>query len=177
VKSDAPEEKYSVREFERRFILPDIPAGVSDERRISDLYLDGTRLRVRLVATPGGVVLQRKLGQKRRIAEDDPTTIWHTSLYLNQAEYELLASLSGGTLIKTRWTIDVDRRRGAVDVFEGELAGLVLLEVDLVGFDDFHNFIPPTWVGTEVTTDETFTGGSLARLSAAEMTEILTSYE
>ena len=65
-------EKYSVAEYERRFLLPDVPAGLSNPRRISDRYIDGTRLRVRTVATPEGVVLERKLGHRRRSAEDDP---------------------------------------------------------------------------------------------------------
>lgn len=171
------DEKYSVGEYERRFLLPDLPAAVSNPRRISDLYIEGTRLRVRTLATPEGVVLQRKLGHKRRMAEDDPTAVWHTSLYLDEAEYELLSSLPGRMLTKTRWTIDVDGQLETVDVFESDLAGLVILEVNLGHFDDLHAFNPPAWAGAEVTNDESFTGGSLAGLSADELEEILTSYE
>ncbi|MCH8990417.1 MAG: hypothetical protein IIA44_01520 [Acidobacteria bacterium] len=79
-------EKYSVAEYERRFLLSDVPAGLSNPRQISDPNIDGTRLRVRSVETPEGLVLQRKLGHRRRVAEEDPTVIWHTSLYLNEAE-------------------------------------------------------------------------------------------
>lgn len=164
-------------EYEQRFLLPDFPGGLSNPRRISDRYIEGTRLRVRTVATPEGVVLQRKLGHKRRTAEDDPTAIWHTSLYLNEAEYELLSSLPGRMLTKTRWTVDVDGRLGAVDVFEGDLAGLVILEVDLGHVDEPNAFHPPAWAGTEVTHDETFTGGSLATLNADKLRKTLASYE
>jgi len=169
-------EKYSIGEYERRFLLTGIPAGVSDRHRIADRYLEGTRLRLRLVATREGDVVQRKLGHKRRIAANDPTAVWHTSLYLDDAEYALLAALPGRTLTKTRWSIDVDGQPAAVDVFEDDLSGLIMIEVDLGDPDKLGSFDPPVWAGAEVTNDEAFTGGALAGLDGGGLDGILAPY-
>jgi CYTH domain-containing protein len=168
-------EKYAVAECERRFLLSEIPSAVSNPRVISDLYLAGTRLRVRLVAAQDGEVLERKLGHKRRLDAADPTFVWHSSLYLDESEYEILSSLPGRALTKTRWSIDVGDRLGAVDAFEGALAGLLMLEVELGDDQDFQGFQPPEWVGEEVTYDERFTGGALAGLTSAELNAALGS--
>lgn len=169
-------EKYAVAECERRFLLGALPAEVSSPRRISDQYLDGTRLRVRLVTTPEGVVLQRKLGHKRRTGLG-PTVVWHTSLYLDEAEYELLSSLPGRTLTKTRWTVHLGDLVASVDVYEGTLDGLLMLEVDLGDIDQMVSFEPPGWAGIELTYDETFTGGSLARLDADQLQASVRLYQ
>ncbi len=168
-------DKYAAGEYERRFLLRRLPAGLSDPRRITDRYIDGTRLRVRLVADSDGVIVQQKLGHKRRLRDDDPTAIMHTSLYLDDAEHRLLRNLPGHELIKTRWPIEVTGRPAAVDVFEGALTGLIMLEIDFGAPDELASFVPPEWTGPEITHVETFTGGTLARLSADDLEDELRS--
>ena len=81
--------------------------------------------------------------------------MWHTSLYLDEAERAIVSSLSGGL--------------GSVDVFEEPLAGLLMLEVDLGDRERLDAFEPPEWAGEEVTFDESFTGCSLARLDCDQL--------
>ncbi|MGI9612356.1 MAG: hypothetical protein ACR2QO_05580 [Acidimicrobiales bacterium] len=169
--------KYAVGEHERRFLLDEIPAGATNPRHITDHYVDGTRLRLRAVRdgarSTGAVDL--KLGHKRRIVADDPTAILHTSMYLDAAEFDVLATLPGRRLVKTRWSVpvgpdaDPSSPSGSVNVFEEDLAGLILLEVDLGSQALLEAFTPPSWVGPEVTADEAFTGGALAGASFADI--------
>lgn len=168
-------EKYAIAECERRFLLDGVPDGASNPRRIVDRYLDGTRLRVRLISTPDGALLERKLGHKRREGPG-PVHVWHTSLYLDEAEQEILSSLPGHVLTKTRWTIQLGDHTGSVDVFESALAGLALLEVDLGDLARLASFEPPEWAGAEVTHDEHFTGASLARLDADQLKAALQAH-
>ena len=167
-------ETYSSGEYERRFLLREIPAGAADPRRIRDRYLTGTRLRLRLVESPGGQLLERKLGHKRRVVDDDPTAVMHTSLYLDRDEFELLAALPGQDLVKVRWAIDLYGEDGLVDVFEGDLLGLVMLEVDLKSANRLAGFSPPDWAGPEVTHDEAFNGGVLSTLLPADLAQAVT---
>ena len=167
-------EKYSAGEYKRRFLLREIPAGAADPRRIRDRYLTGTRLRLRSTESPDGQLLERKLGHKRRVGDDDPTAVMHTSLYLDGGEFELLAALPGRDLIKVRWAVDLDGEVGSVDVFEGDLLGLVMLEVDLKSATRLSDFSPPAWAGPEVTHDEAFTGGSLSTLLPADLDQAVT---
>ncbi|MEE2768479.1 MAG: hypothetical protein VX833_04630 [Actinomycetota bacterium] len=168
--------KYSEGEYERRFLLRHLPSEVAEPRRIRDYYLTGTRLRLRLVEDPDGELLERKLGHKRRVVEDEATAIMHTSLYLDSGEFEALTSLPGRSLTKVRWDVDLDGQAASVDVFEGYLLGLVMLEVDLKSPTLLAGFLPPDWAGPEVTQDETFTGGALSRLPAAGLQQAVAPY-
>lgn len=165
--------KYSVSELERRFLLSELPPGLSQPRRIRDLYIEGTRLRLRTVEDADGIVLQRKLGHKRRTEEANPSIVNHTSLYLNEREYETLSPLPGRSVVKTRWIVEANGRRAAVDVFEGELQGLTMLEVDFDTYEDMDVYTPPAWAGVEVSHMSEFSGGELSALESEELEELL----
>ena len=125
--------KYAHVERELRFLLPTRPRtpAVQRTRRITDRYLPGTGLRLRRVEEPGRPDVL-KLGQKIRLDPAGPSTVAHTTMYLDRAEYDTLLVLAADTLVKTRHTVVAGGSRHlAVDVFEGELRGLVTAEIDL----------------------------------------------
>ena len=149
--------KYAVVERERRFLVARIPDGVVEVRRITDRYLTASRLRLREVVTADGT-RTRKLGQKIRLTAD-AGAIACTSLELDDAEWELLQALPARTLHKTRHIVERDGLRLAVDELED---GTLLAEID----DRDSDPRPvPAWLEVirEVTADERWTGGGLAR--------------
>ena len=160
--------KYARIERERRFLLAGVPASeaTGEQLHIVDRYLQTTRLRLRLVRRAGEDPVY-KLGQKIRVGAG-PSTIAHTTVYLDRAEYEALTQLPGRTLTKTRTLSGWHGLTLAVDVFTGELDGLVLAEVELS-----ESAEPPAtgWLslGDEVTADERFTGGALASTSREQL--------
>ncbi len=168
--------RYSLPEYERRFLLDGVPSAATDPRTITDRYLIGSRLRLRAVDDPDAAFRVVKLGHKRRLAEDDPRMIWHTSLFLDESEYGLLATLPARLLVKTRWTMTVDGHPAAVDVHSGVREGLVVLEVDFGDVESMAAFEAPSWVGPEVTDDHRFTGGGLADLDRAGLDEALADH-
>jgi len=126
-----------------------------------------------LVEDLAGEVLERKLGHKRRPDQADPAAVHHTSLYLNEAESALLADLPGRCLVKVRRTIQAGEHRAAVDVFEGPLEGLIMLEVEFRTGQERAAYRPPSWVGEEVTHREEFSGGALSATSGDELQRLL----
>jgi CYTH domain-containing protein len=154
--------KYATVERERRWLLaavPDLPAGART-LRIVDRYLTGTRLRLREVTEAEGTVV-RKLGQKVRLGAD-AREVAHTSLYLDDADWELLATLPAAVLTKTRTLVPDDATTVAIDVFDGPLIGLVLAEID--AGDGASVELPARYdVVREVTDEEEYTGAALAR--------------
>lgn len=152
--------KYAHVETERRFLVGAVPEGVVRVSVIHDRYLDSTRLRLREMTTDGRSV--RKLGHKVRLGEG-PEAIAHTSIYLDDAEWELLSTLPGRTLSKRRHHIERDGARVAVDEFED---GSLVAEID---GGDQRPSDPPPWLGVlqEVTGDEAFTGAGRAAASVA----------
>jgi hypothetical protein len=184
--------KYARWEAERRFLLASVPAVTLGEpaARLDDRYLRGSRLRLRRVVRPGELPVH-KLGQKVPGPDGWPPAVAHTSLYLDEAEYALLAGLAADELTKTR-TLFGDGPVLAVDVFSGRLAGLVLAEYELdpanpvavsPGASDVSGVsgqVVPGWpelpILAEVTDDVRFTGGALARTSATDLARLLATF-
>lgn len=160
--------KYAHLELERRFLLAAVPPGQARRRvRIEDRYLSGTRLRLRLVTDLASGAVERKLTQKIPAADGGPGLI--TNTYLSEAEFAALAVIPAATLSKVRSSIPPF----GVDVFEGELTGLILAELEFTDQGALVAFEPPPWVVREVTRDQRFTGGALAVMSAAELLPLL----
>jgi CYTH domain-containing protein len=144
--------KYARLEDEQRFVVGELPGSLAPPRLIEDRYVLGTRLRLRRVSD--GDTAVNKLGHKVPVAPDAPSAVWHTTMYLDDAEYALLAGLPSATITKRRWTL---HSGASGDEFLGELAGLLLVE------GDRPVATPPG--GVEVTDDSRFCGGTLATLS------------
>ncbi|HEU4431485.1 MAG TPA: hypothetical protein VFT98_22180 [Myxococcota bacterium] len=160
--------KYAKLERERRFLVsPTELPGLGEEFvRFEDLYLTGTRLRLRIASEhPGGAVLYR-LTQK--LQQPEATTRRITTQYLSAPEHAVFAALPGARLVKRRHRVLDDGLDWGVDVFEGALAGLVLAEREFDSDDALRAAAPPSFAACEVTDDVAFTGGALATTPASE---------
>ncbi|MEU8956095.1 hypothetical protein AB0C93_17540 [Streptomyces sp. NPDC048518] len=166
--------KYALVERERRYVLagpPDLTS-VTATRVITDRYLTGTRLRLRRAERPDTGSRELKLTQK--VPADRPGAVQGliTNTYLSQAEYDVLASLPGAVLSKTRFSVPPL----GVDVFAGPLEGLVLAEAEFADDHEARDFVPPPMCLVEVTDDVRFTGGRLVRASRQEWVAWLAEY-
>ena len=154
--------KYARPECERRFLLSAVPAGATSPVAITDRYVQGTRLRLRSMDADGQAPVF-KFGQKLRPRPEDPSVVMITNIYLSASEYELLAQLPAEVIEKTRWAAPLEDSLLAIDEFHGRHAGLILAEAS---FDDeaaMRAFVPPPFCSVEVTEDDRYTGGTLAR--------------
>lgn len=74
------------------------------------------------------------------------------NLPLTKEAYEHLREKIDGRLIaKKRYMIPFEKYTIELDVFEGDLAPLVLAEVEFASEEEAKAFIPPNWVGEDVT--------------------------
>jgi CYTH domain-containing protein len=135
---------------------------------IIDHYLDNTRLRLRRMRLASGEQVS-KFTQKYQAADQDATETTITNLYLSEAEYRLLAQLGGKKLVKTRYRYAFQGREYGVDVFEGELAGLVLAETECASREEVQRLSKPDFALEDVTTDPFFKGGNLVNLTNQEL--------
>lgn len=155
-----PKLKYAWIERERRWLCRRIPLErVARSETISDLYVTGTRLRLReAVPTDGGTPM-RRLGRK---ADVEPSVRLLTSIYLAPEEYSLLAALPGKVLRKTRHYLGrVNGAEMSVDAFEGPLEGLFLAEAEFDDMESMARFPMPDFAVREVTQDIRYSGGEL----------------
>lgn len=136
--------------------------------RIIDRYIPGTRLRLRRIESPSGETLVFKLGQKYRTPDLDAHQTLMTNFYLDEAEYQVLTPLGGSTITKRRYRYHHAGFDYSLDVFEGNLNGLVLAEIESHSEVDISPLPVPEFATREVTDDPLFTGGKLAELSQDE---------
>ena len=169
-----PESKYARVEHERRYLLPDLPEGLTradPHLQITDNYITGTRLRLRKVREPRTNKWIVKLTQKFAPNPDDLSRTIITNTYLNALEAETLSVFNTNEIRKNRYYFEFEGRRFSVDMFLGDLFGLVLAEVGFDTDDDLDEFVKPPFALAEVTNDQVFTGGSLCELTFAEVRE------
>jgi len=174
-----PESKYAHIERERRYLLQDLPEGLNradHHLQITDNYLTGTRLRIRKVRDPKTNKWVVKFTQKFAPNENDLSRTMITNLYLNATEAEILSIFEANEIRKNRYYFDFAARRYSIDMFIGELFGLVLAETSFETDEELENFQMPPFALADVTNNEIFSGGKLSELTFADVkNEILQS--
>lgn len=171
-----PESKYARVERERRYLLQDLPAGISradHHLQITDNYITGTRLRLRKVRDPQTNKWVVKFTQKFAPDTHDFSRTTITNTYLNPVEADTLAIFEANEIRKNRYHFEFEGRQFSVDMFLGDLFGLVLAEVSFDNDGELDNFSLPPFALAEVTNNELFTGGRLSQLSFADLKDEL----
>ena len=168
--------KYARMERERRYLLQDLPEGLtraSPHVQITDNYLTGTRLRLRKVRDPLTNKWIVKLTQKFAPNPEDLSRTIITNIYLNALEVETLGISDANEIRKNRYPFVFEGRPFSVDMFLGDLFGLVLAEVSFETDEELDNYPQPPFAIAEVTNNELFTGGALCEISFADIREAI----
>lgn len=169
-----PESRYARVERERRYLLRDLPEGLTradPHLQITDNYITGTRLRIRKVRDPRTNKWTVKFTQKIAPNPDDRSRTIITNTYLNALEAETLSVFNANEIRKNRYYFDYEGRKFSVDMFLGDLFGLVLAEVGFETDEDLDSFPPPPFALADVTNNPLFTGGRLCELTFSEVRE------
>jgi CYTH domain-containing protein len=167
-----PESKYARVERERRYLLPDLPEGLTradPHLQITDNYITGTRLRLRKVREPRTNKWTVKFTQKFAPNPEDLSRTIITNTYLNALEAETLSVFNSNEIRKNRYYFEFEGRKFAVDMFLGDLFGLVLAEVSFDTDEELDRFAKPAFALADVTNDPVFTGGRLCELTFTEV--------
>jgi CYTH domain-containing protein len=145
-------------EIERKFLLDGLPPQLAFARRTAILQgyvaLDGdTEVRVR--RTPRADTLAIKHGGGGVRVEEE--------LELGSRQADALWELTEGRRVqKTRRMMRVEGLEVSVDEYVGELAGLVVAEVEFDDEQASREFMPPAWFGREVTGEPGYANRSLS---------------
>src|SRR5216683_1103995 len=168
------ESKYARVERERRYLPQDLPEGLTradPHLQITDNYVTGTRLRIRKVRDPRSNKWIVKFTQKFAPNPGDFSRTVITNIYLNALEAETFAVFDANEIRKNRYTFEFDGRKFSVDMFLGDLFGLVLAETSFETNEELDSFAKPAFAVAEVTNHELFTGGKLCELTFADIRE------
>jgi adenylate cyclase len=144
-------------EVERKFRLhqaPDLAGSHSDP--IEQGYL--------AVGAEGEVRLRRK-GEQTLITAKQGAGLsrGEAEVEISPEQFEALWPLTEGRrLRKRRHLLPHDGLEVEVDVYEGELEGLVVAEVEFDSEEQARGFEAPAWLGEDVTGDDRFLNETLA---------------
>ena len=141
-----PTSKYARVEHERRFLLRDLPKELirtDPHLQITDSYITGTRLRIRKVRDPRTNKWTVKLTQKFAPNTSDLSRTLITNIYLNAIEAETLGVFAANEIRKNRYYFEFEGRRFSVDMFLGDLLGLVLAETSFEIEEEMAFFTVP----------------------------------
>ena len=169
-----PESKDARVERERRYLLRDLPEGltrVDPHLQITDNYITGTRLRIRKVRDPRTNKWTVKFTQKFAPDPDNLSRTIITNTYLNALEAETLSLFNTNEIRKNRYYFDYEGRKFSVDMFMGDLFGLVLAEVGFETDEELNSFPQPSFALADVTNNPLFSGGRLCELTFSEVRE------
>ena len=163
-----PDSKYALIERERRYLLQDLPDGLTradHHLQITDNYITGTRLRIRKVRDPRANKWTVKFTQKFAPNPEDLSRTVITNIYLNAQEAETLAIFEANDIRKNRYSFEFEGRKFSIDMFLGDLFGLVLAEVSFETDEELASFPKPPFALADVTNNEVFSGGTLCQLT------------
>lgn len=146
-------------EVERKFVLDARPHGLegAPSTRIEQGYLaiDPAGAEVRIRRRGASTVLTVKTGRGLVRGEEE--------LAIDAAAFARLWPLTARRrVVKTRFEVSIGALVAEVDVYEGALAGLLTAEVEFPSEAAAREFVPPPWLGREVTGDARYANAALA---------------
>lgn len=150
-------------ELEVTCLAGSIPAEIAGAtpKEILDVYIPSNRdihSKLRL----------RKKGDKYEITKkvlinaEDASAQQEFTIPIVATEFEALAVVSDKRVLKHRYNVTISGYDAEVDVFQGTLEGLILIDFEFATLADKAAFILPTCCLVEVTQEEFIAGGQLA---------------
>lgn len=163
-------------EIERKYLINYLPGDLSQykNKKIEQGYLcHNPTIRIRKSNQDYILTYKSKFGLEQK-GNDSAIINNETELPLTEEAYQTLKSkIEGNMVYKTRYLIPVKEGLTAeLDVFEGILAGLIFTEVEFPDEDAANKFLPPSWIGKELTSDQRFSNYYLSKLSGLEKLEL-----
>lgn len=160
-------------ELERTYLAKYLPNDLknSPSKEIVDIYFPKN--------SPHASLRLRKSGdtyvitKKTKINPDTSSMYLENSISLSKEEFEALEAVGGNKIIKTRYYYPYNNQIAEIDIFAGELHGLVLVDFEFSNEADLNNFVMPDFCLAEVTEEEIIAGGVLNHKIMAEVMAVL----
>ena len=146
-------------EIERKFLLKKIPAElkITGQKEIEQYYLchdDKTVVRVRRTDDKYTLTIKQGGGMSR----------FEREIAISYSDFAEIASISKDRkILKTRYLAPLDNLTVELDVFKENLKGLIIAEIEFQSEEQAKNFVPPHWLGKEVTGNYKFSNAYLSK--------------
>ena len=143
-------------EIERKFLTKEIPFDITayPYKQISQAYISFSPT-IRIRQSDEKYILTVK--GKGHLAREE------FELPLTKEDYDRLFLKTEGTpVVKKRYLVPVEEYTAEVDIYEGELDGLMTTEVEFPSLEAAESFTAPQWFGKDVSEEKAYKNTSLS---------------
>lgn len=159
-------------EIEKTYLVKKNPDNLSDYKghQIKQGYISSTPSPLRIRQNDNKFELTKKLPVK----EGDFSSHEEINIPLTEYEFNKLWPLVEKYLEKTRYYLPLENNLIAeVNVYKGDLEGLVMVEVEFTSQKEMELFNPPIWFGKDVTQEDFSANSFLAGKTFTEIKKYL----
>lgn len=151
--------EFQHQEIERKFLVKELPADLnkySNEDIIQGYLIINENKTENRIRQKGNKYFQTiKIGSGKIRTESETE--------ITKEQFDSLWKLTKGKRIeKTRYNIPYKNTIIELDIYHGDLNGLLTAEIEFSNEDNSNNFTPPEWLSEEITTDEKYKNSNLA---------------
>ncbi len=148
-------------ELEKTYLAKYIPINLRScrSKEIIDIYIPESSVHPSLRLRKNGSHFE--MTKKEPAKEGDASHMIEQTIVLTEEEFNDLAKVDGKKVHKIRHYYDCNGRTAEIDVFQGALKGLVLVDFEFDTFEDKDSFDMPEFCLADVTQELFVAGGMI----------------
>jgi CYTH domain-containing protein len=156
-------------EIEQTYLASSLPDNLAecDHHEVLDVYFPAEAVHPRMRIRKKGDAYM--LTKKTQPDVADASVQIEENVVLTREEFEALRAGHGKVVSKVRYNVPVGSHVAEVDVFTGDLAGLVLVDIEFDSVQERDAFEKPAFCGVDVTQEDFIAGGMLAGKKLADI--------
>jgi CYTH domain-containing protein len=163
-------------ELEKTFLARELPKGLKNckSKEVIDIYFPKEAKHPTIRVRKSGD--KYEMTKKERLDPNDASMQKEHTILLSKEEFLALSKLDGKKLSKVRYYYDYNGKVAEIDVFQGDLKGLVLIDFEFQTADEKNKFKMPDFCLADVTQDDFIAGGMLCGKKYADIKDELKKY-
>ncbi|MBE0427250.1 MAG: hypothetical protein IBX72_11485 [Nitrospirae bacterium] len=163
-------------EIERTYLARYIPEGLRncDCSEVVDIYIPADSVHPKLRIRKNG--RKHEINKKQPVQGNDASHQMEQTIKITEDEFNALSIIAGKKIHKVRYYYPYNGRTAEIDVFQGPLEGLVLVDFEFKTTEEKDNFVMPDFCMADVTQEEFIAGGMLCGKSYEEISDSLKKF-
>jgi CYTH domain-containing protein len=163
-------------ELEKTYLAKELPnLARCEKKEMIDIYIPKMSCHAPIRIRKNGN--KYELTKKTPAEEGDYSKLIEQTINLSKDEFDALKrEIVGRRVYKTRYLVDFEGRTAEVDVFEKDLAGLVLIDFEFEKEEEKDAFETPDFCLADVTQEDFIAGGMLCGKAYSDLENELNKF-
>lgn len=163
-------------ELEKTYLARYIPEGLRncDCAEVIDIYIPADSVHPKLRIRKNGK--KHEITKKQPVYGNDASHQMEQTIKITEDEFDGLSKIAGKRIHKLRYFYNYNGRTAEIDVFQGPLEGLVLVDFEFKTTEGKDKFDMPDFCLADVTQEEFIAGGMLCGKSYEDIMDNLKKF-